>query len=134
MGNAIKFTFTGRISVHIDFNDGVLTTEVVDTGIGMKPEDLQKLFRFFGCLSKSKDINRGGMGLGLTISKMIITQLHGEIGVTSEPGVGSKFFFYIPIDEAKSDEPEEVKCDIIKGSLMNDEDDNANLNSEEDDE
>ena len=49
-----------------------LVTEVDDTGIGMKPEDLSKLFCFFGKLQNTNNINRGGMGLGLTISKMII--------------------------------------------------------------
>jgi signal transduction histidine kinase len=55
----------------------------VDTGIGMRQEDLQKLFKFFGTLSKSKDINRGGMGLGLSISKLIVNSLGGEISVES---------------------------------------------------
>lgn len=74
IGNAIKFTFVGEIRVHVSFNRETqcLLTEVEDTGIGMKQEDLRKLFRFFGTLSKTKDINRGGMGLGLTISKMIV--------------------------------------------------------------
>ena len=45
----------------------------------MSNEDLTQLFKFFGQISKSKDINRGGMGLGLTISKMIIQQLNGEV-------------------------------------------------------
>jgi signal transduction histidine kinase len=52
---------------------------VEDSGIGMKEEDLQKLFRFFGMLSSSKGINRGGMGLGLTISKLIVKQFGGDI-------------------------------------------------------
>ena len=52
----------------------------------MKEEDLHRLFRFFGYLQHTKDINRGGMGLGLTISKMIIMQLGGDIGVTSQEG------------------------------------------------
>ena len=43
-----------------------------DTGIGIEEEDLKKLFLFFSCVSKSKDYNRSGLGLGLTISKMII--------------------------------------------------------------
>ena len=43
------------------------------------------LFKFFGKLQKSNDINQGGMGLGLTISKMIVQQMNGDIGVTSEP-------------------------------------------------
>ena len=53
IGNAVKFTFKGSISVRIGFDDNVLTTIVEDTGIGMKEEDLQKLFRFFGYLQSS---------------------------------------------------------------------------------
>ena len=72
LGNASKFTFTGFLSVGVIFSGGELTTDVQDTGIGISADDLGKLFQFFGSLAKSKDINRGGMGLGLTISKMIL--------------------------------------------------------------
>ena len=63
------------IVVNIDFEESIkqLQISIEDTGIGIKAEDLIKLFRFFGCLAKNRDINRGGMGLGLTISKMIIS-------------------------------------------------------------
>ena len=54
------------------FSGGNLNVRVLDTGIGISVGDLTKLFRFFGCLEASRDINRGGIGLGLTISKMII--------------------------------------------------------------
>lgn len=57
-----------------------------DTGLGISPEELKKLFRFFGTIKDDKDINRGGMGLGLTISKMIVESLGGEISVRSIPG------------------------------------------------
>ena len=74
LGNAVKFTFQGAISISVDFDEdnNHLLVDVEDTGIGMQDADLAKLFQFFGCLAKSKNINRGGMGLGLTISKMII--------------------------------------------------------------
>ena len=74
MGNAIKFTYQGHIKVKLDWehHDSMLICDVEDTGLGIKQKDLDKLFRFFRCLTKTKDINRGGMGLGLTISKMII--------------------------------------------------------------
>ena len=74
IGNAIKFTFSGKIVVRACYNDksSDLEFEVEDTGVGIEQEDLVKLFKFFGKLSKSKEINKGGMGLGLTISKMII--------------------------------------------------------------
>jgi signal transduction histidine kinase len=72
LGNASKFTFNGYIAVKVKFEDEWLLSDVLDTGIGISEEDLKKLFQFFGCIAKSKDINRGGMGLGLTISKMIL--------------------------------------------------------------
>lgn len=72
VGNASKFTFEGSIVVSVSFKEGVLESEVQDSGIGISQDDLSKLFKFFGSLTKSKDINRGGMGLGLTISKLIL--------------------------------------------------------------
>jgi len=83
IGNAVKFTFQGSITVNVQFKNGDLMTSVEDTGIGIKAEDLHRLFRFFGQITKSKNINRGGMGLGLTISKMILQQLEGDIHVES---------------------------------------------------
>ena len=63
--------------MEVTFNGQQLVSSVSDTGIGIKRDDLNRLFTFFGCIAKSKDINRGGMGLGLTISKMILQQLDG---------------------------------------------------------
>ena len=58
---------------------------------------MTKLFKFFGKLAKSKDINKGGMGLGLSISKLIVNQLGGDIVVNSVFKQGTKFSFTIPI-------------------------------------
>ena len=85
------------MDIGYDILSTILSVSVLDTGIGIKPEDLAKLFQFFSQVSSSKNINKSGMGLGLTISKMIIQQLGGEIEVKSEPGVGSTFFFSIPL-------------------------------------
>ncbi|TNV85288.1 hypothetical protein FGO68_gene1251 [Halteria grandinella] len=107
IGNAIKFTYTGCIRVEVSLKEHQKTKEcqlivsIIDSGIGIKPEDLQKLFQFFGMLSKSKGINRSGMGLGLTISKMIIRELGGQIEVTSTPNVGSNFTLGIPLELEK---------------------------------
>ena len=79
IGNAIKFTFKGSITVFVSYDDGFLTTEVTDTGIGIKEEDQTKLFQFFGKINDPGNINKGGMGLGLTISKMIVNELNGSI-------------------------------------------------------
>jgi signal transduction histidine kinase len=71
---------------------------VRDTGIGIKEEEKGKLFQFFGQAASNKSINRSGMGLGLTISKLIVQQMHGQIDVESSPGEGSNFFFSLPLD------------------------------------
>ena len=99
IGNAVKFTFKGRVVVTAEFHNDELQVDVTDSGLGIKEEDLGKLFKFFGCLQRTKDVNRGGMGLGLTISKMIIQQLGGTISASSIFGEGSKFQFSIPINE-----------------------------------
>ena len=83
LGNALKFTFKGHVTLTLDFDEHtkMLKVDVEDTGEGIMPEDLSKLFKFFSCILKTKNCNRGGMGLGLTISKMIVQELGGEITV-----------------------------------------------------
>ena len=85
IGNALKFTYVGTISLDLsyDFDLSKLAVSVEDSGIGIKTEDLHNLFKFFGQVSSSKNINKSGMGLGLTISKLIIQQLGGDIEVKS---------------------------------------------------
>ena len=75
----------GSISLDLsyDFDLSKLAVSVEDSGIGIKTEDLHNLFKFFGQVSSSKNINKSGMGLGLTISKLIIQQLGGDIEVKS---------------------------------------------------
>ena len=72
MGNACKFTFRGYIKVRLTYEDNHLITCVNDTGIGIQAEDLRKLFKFFGKLQDTNGLNKGGIGMGLTISKMIV--------------------------------------------------------------
>ena len=71
---------------------------VEDTGIGIKEEDQSKLFNLFGFLDSSKELNLGGIGLGLHISSMIVTQFNGDIICKSKYGEGSKFIFLISLD------------------------------------
>ena len=70
-----------------------------DQGIGIKEEDLNKLFRLFGFLNRTKEINTKGIGLGLHISKMICEQLGGDISCESQWNKGSSFTFVIAPDE-----------------------------------
>ena len=108
LGNALKFTYAGTVGIEVNVADGDLSLTVSDTGVGINQEDLGKLFKFFGKISKTKEMNRGGMGLGLTISKMILHELGGKIDVVSEVNKGSKFTFTIPLrssDETGLQEP-----------------------------
>ena len=78
----------------------VLNFSVQDTGIGIKPQDMGKLFKLFGKLKVHNDINQNGVGLGLTISQKLVEQLGGKIGVNSNEGKGTNFHFNI-ITQAK---------------------------------
>jgi signal transduction histidine kinase/response regulator of citrate/malate metabolism/HPt (histidine-containing phosphotransfer) domain-containing protein len=96
LGNAIKFTETGKIGILIT-NDGaggpsiVLRVDVIDSGMGMAPEQLARLFQPFTQADGSITRKFGGTGLGLTISRRLAKLLNGDITVTSKVGIGSTF-------------------------------------------
>jgi PAS domain S-box-containing protein len=96
LGNAIKFTKTGGIQMRIrDQGAGgdsiTLCVDVIDTGIGMAPEVLARLFQPFTQGDESITRKFGGTGLGLTISRQLAELLHGTLSVTSKAGIGSTF-------------------------------------------
>ena len=101
-GNAIKFTETGAVSIKIKLLNSSqakqsIRVEVNDTGIGIAPEAVSKLFDSFTQADESTTRKYGGTGLGLAISRKIIETMKGQIGVTSEPGKGSQFWFEIDL-------------------------------------
>ncbi|MEX0716969.1 MAG: ATP-binding protein [Planctomycetaceae bacterium] len=93
--NAIKFTETGRVTiraaVHADQPEPRFVCEVEDTGIGIHPEHVERIFLPFDQADNSITRQYGGTGLGLTICRHIARELGGDISVESEPGRGSKF-------------------------------------------
>jgi PAS domain S-box-containing protein len=100
--NAIKFTETGSVTIDVQCvstrdNAVTLTVSVIDTGIGIDEEDKAKLFNRFSQIDNSMDRKYSGTGLGLAICKKIVEMLNGSIGVKSEPGKGSTFYFTLTL-------------------------------------
>ncbi len=96
VSNAIKYTEKGNITISTKQEDNTVHVIVQDTGIGIKAEDMQKLFQAFEQLGSTRDKKGGGTGLGLAISKEIILAHKGKIWAESKPGKGSTFHFTIP--------------------------------------
>ncbi len=98
VGNAIKFTAEGHVRITVEHNKPIpagieLMFRVTDTGIGIAAGDFEKLFTAFSQLDDSSTRQYGGTGLGLSISRRLVELMHGEIGLESEPGKGSTFWF-----------------------------------------
>jgi signal transduction histidine kinase len=96
-GNAIKFTERGRVDLHLAFDkdNSVVRIVVKDTGIGLRPEQVGRLFQRFAQMDSSPSRRFPGTGLGLFISRRLARMLGGDITVTSEEGKGSSFVLTI---------------------------------------
>jgi signal transduction histidine kinase len=100
VGNAVKFTpGGGQITVSVSKNDDSVQVDIVDSGLGIPRQDLDKLFtKFYQVINKdSKETTKKGTGLGLAISKGIVEKHGGKIWVESAAGKGSKFSFTLPL-------------------------------------
>lgn len=101
INNAIKFSENGTVHVECRLENGGVVTRVVDTGIGIKPEDVSKLFKPFQQLETGVTRRYEGTGLGLSICRKLIELLGGEIHVDSQWGVGSTFAFTLPLEKER---------------------------------
>lgn len=124
IGNALKFTERGGVSVLASLSRGgallrgghngafsprqedaegdataslVLTVEVMDTGIGIAPDQIDRIFDAFSQADSAVSRRFGGTGLGLAISRQLVTRMGGYLDVSSEPGEGSVFYFQVPL-------------------------------------
>ncbi len=112
VGNAVKFTEEGEISVRVwigdDAEDGLarLHFEVSDTGIGLGRSEKTNVFEAFAQADASTTRRHGGTGLGLTICKQLVEMMGGEIGVESEAGQGSRFWFTLRLAQGAHQGPD----------------------------
>jgi signal transduction histidine kinase/DNA-binding NarL/FixJ family response regulator len=107
VGNAVKFTQSGTITVRASVEEYKgqlfqLRFEVTDTGIGIDPALQSKLFEAFSQVDGSLTRQHGGTGLGLAICKQLVVLMKGRVGVISEPGKGSTFWFVLPLRRLES--------------------------------
>jgi len=108
VGNAIKFTEEGEVVLRAELAEedperATVRVSVNDTGIGMTAEQQDRVFESFSQADASTTRRYGGTGLGLTISRQMVGLMGGEIGVESEPGAGSTFFFKLPLRKQPGD-------------------------------
>lgn len=129
VSNATKFTRDGTITIEIEYFDetGELEYRVIDTGVGIQPEETARIFDDFVTLDPAQSREHTGSGLGLSIARRLVRAMGGDIGVESEPGIGSAFWLNLPApvaqdraqersaadERATADAGEQPACDIL---------------------
>jgi CheY-like chemotaxis protein/anti-sigma regulatory factor (Ser/Thr protein kinase) len=121
LSNACKFTSEGTVRLHAWRENGWITFEVSDTGIGMSKEQMSKLFHAFQQADSSTTRKFGGTGLGLAISRRFCQLMNGDITVHSELGRGTTFTMRIPVEvvpqPAEGQAKPEMTADLVSESL-----------------
>jgi len=114
IGNAIKFTEAGKVAVKVELDKiqsgkATIRFEVSDTGIGIPPDRIDRLFKSFSQADSSTTRKYGGTGLGLAICKRLVELMDGRIGVESQEGRGSIFWFEVPLQPLRDDYMQELE-------------------------
>jgi CheY-like chemotaxis protein/two-component sensor histidine kinase len=109
--NAVKFTSQGGITMEVKWNrpvrnesEGKLAIAIIDTGIGIAPSDLERIFEPFTQAESSMSRRYGGAGLGLSISRALAENMHGTLTATSKQGAGSRFELKVPAMDVSAEE------------------------------
>jgi PAS domain S-box-containing protein len=123
VGNAIKFTRSGEVVIEVSNvgakdNKTLTRFQVRDTGIGIAAESLRKLFQPFTQADSSTTRHFGGTGLGLSIVHRLVEMMGGETGATSELGVGSTFWFSLPLEAMPTPQRFEAGDAVARGKRI----------------
>lgn len=114
VGNAIKYTDKGKVTVAVTVSNSRLTISVTDTGCGMTQDEQERVFNAFTRLPNAQ--GKEGVGLGLSITREIVQRLEGSINVSSKKGCGSKFTVIIPIETVNTNivdnDANAIDCEI----------------------
>ena len=113
LSNAIKFTKSGSVTLSAMYEKEVLTVRIQDTGIGMDEKTVERIFQPFE--RAAPEVDAEGFGLGLAITRGLVSLLKGEISVSSRPGEGSSFEIRIPL--STTDEPVKDNAVPVEGRL-----------------
>jgi signal transduction histidine kinase len=97
LSNAVKFTDDGVVSLAVESRSGVVEFRVTDTGCGIEPHDLDRIFAPFWQAEQSRTRRAGGTGLGLSVARRLARLIGGDIAVRSHPGDGSTFIVRLPL-------------------------------------
>jgi CheY-like chemotaxis protein len=135
VGNAVKFTESGHVEVavslvHREGGSEELAFSVRDTGIGIAPDQIPKLFQKFSQVDGSYSRRYGGSGLGLSICDGLARCMNGRIEVESQPGAGSAFRFVLPVQRAEPQpavSPVEKHSDAVRLRILVAEDNMVNV-------
>lgn len=105
LDNALKFTQQGGVTLSLYVQDRAVRLDITDTGIGIAAEQLGRIFEPFTQADSSSTRHFGGAGLGLSLARMLVSKMCGEILVESTPGQGSRFSIVVPLSPALNDVP-----------------------------
>lgn len=98
LGNAVKFTDRGGVTLRAETRNGAAIVDVIDTGVGIAPEHIEQVFEPFWQVEQAITRRTGGTGLGLSVSRRLALMLGGDVTVSSTVGEGSRFTLILPLD------------------------------------